>query len=35
VPVHAFLHLLDLDREAEMREAFGRVYVCRCYERSV
>jgi ribosomal protein S18 acetylase RimI-like enzyme len=35
VPVHAFLHLLDLDREAEMREAFGRVYLCRCYERDV
>jgi ribosomal protein S18 acetylase RimI-like enzyme len=35
VAVHAFLHLLDLDREAEMRERFGRVYVCRCYEREV
>jgi ribosomal protein S18 acetylase RimI-like enzyme len=35
VPVQAFLHLLDVDREAEMREAFGRVYVCRCYEREV
>jgi ribosomal protein S18 acetylase RimI-like enzyme len=35
VAVNAFLHLLDLDREAEMREAFGRVYVCRCYEREV
>ena len=35
VAVHAFLHLLDMDREAEMRDRFGRVYVCRCYERSV
>jgi ribosomal protein S18 acetylase RimI-like enzyme len=35
VAVKAFLHLLDVDREAEMREAFGRVYVCRCYERDV
>jgi ribosomal protein S18 acetylase RimI-like enzyme len=35
VPVHAFLHLGDLDREEEMRERFGRVYVCRCYERAV
>ena len=35
VPVQAFLHLLDMDRETEMRERFGRVYVCRCYEREV
>jgi ribosomal protein S18 acetylase RimI-like enzyme len=35
VGVHAFLHMVDLGREAEMREAFGRVYVCRCYERAV
>jgi ribosomal protein S18 acetylase RimI-like enzyme len=35
VAVHAFLHLVDLDRETEMRERFGRVYVCRCYERDV
>ena len=35
VAVHAFLHLLDMDRETEMRDRFGRVYVCRCYERSV
>ena len=35
VPVQAFLHLLDMDREAAMRERFGRVYVCRCYERDV
>jgi ribosomal-protein-alanine N-acetyltransferase len=35
VPVHAFLHLLDVDREAEMRDLYGRVYICRCYERAV
>jgi ribosomal protein S18 acetylase RimI-like enzyme len=35
VAVHAFLHLLDMDRETEMRDRFGRVYVCRCYERPV
>ena len=35
VAVQAFLHLLDIDRETEMRERFGRVYVCRCYERDV
>jgi ribosomal protein S18 acetylase RimI-like enzyme len=32
--VHAFLHA-DLDREAEMRERFARVYICRCYERGI
>jgi ribosomal protein S18 acetylase RimI-like enzyme len=35
IPVHTFLHLLDMDRETEMRERFGRVYVCRCYERPI
>jgi ribosomal protein S18 acetylase RimI-like enzyme len=35
VPVHAFLHMADMDREAEMRARFGRVYVCRCYERAL
>jgi len=35
VGVHAFLHMVDIGREDEMREAFGRVYVCRCYERAV
>jgi ribosomal protein S18 acetylase RimI-like enzyme len=35
VAVHAFLHMVDMGREAEMREQFGRVYVCRCYERAV
>ena len=31
--VHAFLHMVDMGREAEMRASFARVYVCRCYER--
>lgn len=35
VGVHAFLHMVDMGREAEIRDAFGRVYVCRCYERAV
>jgi ribosomal protein S18 acetylase RimI-like enzyme len=35
VGVHAFLHMVDMGREDEMRAAFGRVYVCRCYERPV
>jgi ribosomal protein S18 acetylase RimI-like enzyme len=35
VAVHAFLHMVDMGRETEMRERFGRVYVCRCYEREV
>ena len=35
VAISAFLHMVDMDREAEMRERFGRVYVCRCYEREV
>jgi ribosomal protein S18 acetylase RimI-like enzyme len=35
VGIHAFLHMVDLGREDEMRERFGRVYVCRCYEREV
>jgi ribosomal protein S18 acetylase RimI-like enzyme len=35
VGVHAFLHMVDMGREEEMRASFGRVYVCRCYERPV
>jgi ribosomal protein S18 acetylase RimI-like enzyme len=35
VAVHSFLHMVDTDREDEMRERFGRVYVCRHYERDV
>jgi hypothetical protein len=35
VGVHAFVHVGDVQREAEMREHFARVYVCRCYERAV
>ncbi|MGA8112117.1 MAG: GNAT family N-acetyltransferase [Actinocatenispora sp.] len=32
---HAFAHVLDLDREAELRSRFRRVYVCRRFERPV
>jgi ribosomal protein S18 acetylase RimI-like enzyme len=35
VGVHAFLHMVDIGREREMRDTFARVYVCRCYERAV
>jgi ribosomal protein S18 acetylase RimI-like enzyme len=35
VPVHAFLHMVDMAREEEVRGRFGRVYVCRHYERDV
>lgn len=35
IGVHAFLHMVDMGRETEMREWFARVYVCRCYEREV
>jgi ribosomal protein S18 acetylase RimI-like enzyme len=35
VAVHAFLHMVDMGREDEMRGRFGRVYVCRHYERDV
>ncbi len=31
--VHAFLHMVDMGREAVMRASFARVYVCRRYER--
>jgi len=35
LPIQAFLHVVDMEREAEMRERFGRVYLCRCYQAEV
>jgi ribosomal protein S18 acetylase RimI-like enzyme len=35
VAVQSFLHMVDMGREDEVRGRFGRVYVCRRYERAV